>query len=91
MDFIKDIFEKIKTEVDKNLKDMKVFVDDISFETEGTYKFLRIVLDKPGGLDLDTIVEASNIINPLIDKYDMEEENYILDILSKEIGDVNNG
>ena len=91
MSFIKDIFEKIKTEIDENLKDMRVFVDDISFETEGTYKFLRIVLDKPGGLDLDAIVEASKIINPLIDKYDLGEDSYILDILSKEIGDVNNG
>ena len=81
----------MKKEINEKLKEMIIFVDDISFETEGAYKFLRIVLDKPGGLDLEQIVEASNIINPLIDKYDLEEENYILDILSKEIGEEKNG
>ena len=80
----------MKKEINENLVDMNIFVDDISFVTEGTYKFLRIVLDKGGGLDLEMIVEASNIINPLVDKYDLGEESYILDILSKEIGEGKN-
>lgn len=88
---MKNIFKNIKKDIDENLKSMIIFVDSISLEIEGKYKFLRIILDKPGGLDLNTIVEASNIINPLIDKYDIGEDSYILDILSKEIGDVNNG
>jgi len=88
--FIKNIFDNMKKEINENLVDMNIFVDDISFVTEGTYKFLRIVLDKGGGLDLEMIVEASNIINPLVDKYDLGEESYILDILSKEIGEGKN-
>ena len=37
-----------------------------------------------GGIDLDTIVEATHIINPIIDKLDLPIEDYILDCISKE-------
>ena len=51
--------------------------------------FLRIVLDKVGGIDMDAIVEATHIINPIIDELDPYEESYILDVLSKERGELN--
>ena len=50
---------------------------------------LRIVLDKLNGIDLDTIVMATNLINPILDKLDLIEEEYILDVLSKERGNEN--
>jgi ATP-dependent DNA helicase RecG len=50
------------------------------------YNFLNIVLDRINGIDLDTIVEATNIINPILDEYDLISDEYILDISSKERG-----
>ena len=47
---------------------------------------LNIVLDRINGIDLDTIVEATNIINPILDEHDLIKEEYILDISSKERG-----
>ena len=58
----------------------------VKYETEGNYNFLRIELDKVNGIDLDTIVEATNIINPILDEYDLISDEYILDISSKERG-----
>ena len=65
-------------------KGHKIVVDEISFENEGKYLFLKVILDKVGGLDIDLIVEMSKLISPIIDKYDIREKNYILDISSKE-------
>jgi ribosome maturation factor RimP len=48
---------------------------------------MTIELDKVNGIDLDTIVEATNIINPIIDKLDLIDDQYILDIVSRERGD----
>ena len=59
-------------------------------EKEGNYFYLKITLDRVNGLDLDTIVEATNIINPIIDKLDLIDEEYILDISSKERGSEEN-
>ena len=36
---------------------------------------------------MDAIVEATHIINPIIDELDPYEESYILDVLSKERGE----
>ena len=81
------MLEKIKDAIKEPLAKMEIVVDDISFEKEGSYYFLRITLDKVNGLDLDTVVEATNIINPILDELDIIEESYILDVLSKERGE----
>ncbi len=82
------MLEKIKDAIKEPLAKMEIVVDDISFEKEGSYYFLRITLDKVNGLDLDTVVEATNIINPILDELDIIEESYILDVSSKERGGV---
>ena len=78
--------EKLKKELEDVLKKDDVIVDEIYMEKKGKYKFLTIVLDKIGGIDLDGIVDATNIINPIVDKYDICDSEYILDVISKERG-----
>ena len=60
---------------------------ECTHKTEGNYNFLKIELDKVNGIDLDTIVAATEVINPIIDKLDLIDDSYILDITSKEKGD----
>ncbi len=83
---MKDILEEIKKIIEKPMAKMEIVVDNVEYITENKYNFLKITLDKQGGIDLDTIVEATKIINPIIDEYDLIKEEYILDISSKERG-----
>ena len=82
------ILEEIKNAIIEPMKKMDIIVDSVTYETEGNYTFLRIELDRVNGLDLDTIVEATNVINPIIDELDLIDDSYILDISSKEKGSV---
>lgn len=66
------------------LQEKEMVIDSISYEKEGKYYFLRIVLDRVSGIDLDSIVMATNLINPILDDLDLFEDSYILDVLSKE-------
>ena len=75
---------KIKNAIEPILREQEIEVDSIDYVYENNYYFLRIVLDKINGMDLDTIVYATNLINPIIDELDLFEESYILDVLSKE-------
>jgi ribosome maturation factor RimP len=79
-------FKKIKESIEPSLSKLDIEVTDITFRNEGKYNFLTIELDKLNGIDLDTIVEATDIINPIIDKLDMIDDTYILDVVSKERG-----
>lgn len=81
----------IRTKITPSMQELNIIVDDIEYVEEGGYKFLRITLDKVNGIDLDTIVEATNIINPIIDDFDFIDETFILDVVSKEKGSVQNG
>ena len=78
--------DELKSVLSEILNKKEIIVDSITLESEGKYLFLRVVLDKVGGIDLDGIVEATKIINPIIDEYDITDESYILDVISKERG-----
>ena len=66
---------------------MDIIVDNIEYIKDGSYYFLNITLDRVSGLDLDTVVEATNIINPILDDANIIDEAYILDIYAKSKGD----
>ena len=83
---MKEKLDIIKKEITELMNKMDIIVDSVDFVNENNYYFLKIVLDKVNGIDLDTIVEATNVINPIIDKLDLIEEEYVLDISSKEWG-----
>ena len=61
-------------------------IDSITYERDSNNYFLRIILDRDTTIDIDSIVEITNIINPLLDKSDIIKDSYILDISSKEKG-----
>ena len=83
---MKEELKKIEDIITKPMTDLGIIVSNVDFVTENNYRFLKIILDKESGLDLDAIVEATKIINPLIDEYDLVSGEYILDISSKERG-----
>lgn len=80
------VLEKIKELISEPISKLDLVVDSIEYVKNGKNNFLNIVLDRINGIDLDTIVEATNIINPILDEYDLIDEEYVLDISSKERG-----
>lgn len=87
---MKEKLEELKEIISNKLNDEHIIVCDVTYNLENGYNVLQVVLDKVNGIDLDTIVMASNIINPIVDKFDITDDLYILDVISKEKGD-NNG
>ena len=82
----KDLTE-LENLIKKALEKEEIIVDSVTYQkNSGNYNVLSVVLDKVGGIDLDTIVHATNIINPIVDEYDFTDDSYILDVISKERG-----
>ncbi len=78
--------EKVKRIIGDSLNDLNLKVDSVIYEKENGHNFLRICLDSPDTIDLDLIVKATNIINPLMDKENIINEEYHLDIYGKSKG-----
>lgn len=80
------VLEKLKTDLQVVLEKKEIIVDDVTFEEKSGYKFLTVILDKVGGIDLDTIVDATKDVNEVVDATDITDDSYILDVISKERG-----
>jgi len=74
---------KIKELIEEPLAKIGIEVYKVEFVKEDGEQFLRILLDTEGGIDLETCVKATRIINPLIDKADLIKDSYILDVASR--------
>ncbi len=84
---MKLVLEKLKIDLQERLDGEEIIVDDVTFEEKGKYHFLTVTLDKIGGIDLETIVDATKIVNEVVDKADITDDSYILDVVSKERGE----
>lgn len=84
---MKKDLKELERLIRESLEEKEILVDSVTYEkNSGNYNVLSVVLDKVGGIDLDTVVEATNIINPIVDEYDLTDDSYILDVTSKERG-----
>lgn len=79
--------EKVRSLIEEDVNKLGIRIDSIIYEKEGSNYFLRIVIDRDEIIDIDTCVEVTNVINPLLDKADFISDSYILDVTTKEKGD----
>lgn len=81
--------EKIIDLVSDYLGEFQVCIDDVFVSVEEGKKILNIVLDSNVGvIDLNLITEASRVINQIIDKNNvLDDDIYEVDIYSKEKGE----
>lgn len=83
--------EKIKGLIKDVIEENDYILDDVEYVKEGNIYFLRVIIDKNGIMDVEDCVTVSNLINPILDKEDPIEDNYILDVCSKEKGSEEDG
>lgn len=77
---------KIRKLLEPVIREAGYILDEVKYEQEGSSKFLRLIIDKDGFITLDDCVTVCHLVNPILDKEDPIEENYILDVCSKEKG-----
>jgi len=81
----------VKDDVIKNignkLDEFNIKIDDVYLEKEGNKEYLRIVLDRDEIIDIETVVKATKIIDPIVEKMDITDGEYILDVFAKSKGD----
>lgn len=78
--------DKIRELLHGKLDDLNMFVDSVVYEKEGSEMFLRICLDSEDVIDLDKVVLATKIIDPIVDDANLISEKYILEVYGKSKG-----
>ncbi len=76
--------EELSALLDNELAALKLFVSDVKKVNQEGVITLEIELDSPEIIDLDTITEATNIINPILDASGIiDDQIEVVDIYGK--------
>ena len=74
--------QKVFTHVEPIAKDNDLKLVEVNYVKEGPDFFLRIFLDKKGGITLDDCAAFAEIISAELDEWDIVEGAYYLDVSS---------
>ena len=80
--------EKVRNLIEKTITDNGYLLDEVLYIEEDGIKFLRIVIDKVGFVDVNDCVKVNELIDPIIECIDFIDESYILDVCSKTKGSI---
>ena len=79
--------EKIIEAVGDKLDNLGLVIDDVSYGKVDGENTLTIVLDREEIININEVVMATRILNPILDKLDLIKESYTLDVYAKEKGE----
>ncbi len=75
--------EKITTDLVMPIIEKENFeLVDVEFKKEGPHRYLRVFIDKEGGITLDDCQKVSEALSDRLDEVDPIEENYFLEVSS---------
>ena len=60
--------------------DEKYELVDVEYVKEGAFYYLRVFIDKDGGLDIDEISDITRVLNKLLDEKDPIQQQYFLEV-----------
>lgn len=82
--------EKVASALKDALKKENIELVGVHLGEEDGQKTLFVTIDSENGVDMDLCVKATHIVNPIIDKLDLELEDYVLDVGSKGVSEDEN-
>jgi ribosome maturation factor RimP len=68
--------------VEPSLRQLGVELYDAQWDAQGRTPVLRLLIDKPEGVDLDDCARVSNAVSAVLDAYDPIEQAYELEVSS---------
>ncbi|KNF08858.1 ribosome maturation factor RimP [Gottschalkia purinilytica] len=77
-----DIENMVTEMLDPILEELNFELVDVEYIKEGPNMYLRIYIDKPGGINIDDCQKVSEQVSELLDEKDPIEENYFLEVSS---------
>ena len=77
-----EVIERIRELLEPIANERKFYIVDITYRREGGRLALRILADKEGGITMEDCTGLSNELSELLDRENIIEEQYVLEVSS---------
>ncbi len=77
-----NIETKVEQLLEKIIVDLGYDLYDVRYEKEAKDYYLRIIIDKPEGIDINDCETVNNAINDILDEADYIKDQYFLEVSS---------
>ena len=77
-----NIESKVTKLLEEKINNLGYDLYDVKYEKEGKDYYLRIIIDKPDGIDLNDCEKVNNEINDVLDNADYIKDQYFLEVSS---------
>ncbi len=78
--------ERMEKLAEPVLEEIGLSLYDTEYVKEGSEWYLRVYIDKQGGVDINDCVKATDALNPILDKENFIEDAYIFEVSSPGLG-----
>ncbi len=78
-----NIEEEVKKLIENDINKLGISLEKIEFVKEDGIYFLRIYIDKEPIININDCVNVTKLIDPILDKNNLIDKSYILDVCSK--------
>ena len=78
----KNIESKVSSLIEPIIENIGYELYDVRYEKEGKDYYLRIIIDKPEGIDLNDCEKVNDAINDILDEADYIKDQYFLEVSS---------
>ena len=82
--------QRIIDAIKEPLKEKNIDLLGVHLGEEDGEKTLFVTIDSENGVDIDLCVEATHIVDPIIESLNLDLEDYVLDVGSKGVSDDEN-
>ncbi len=76
------IMEQVEAIIAPVITEQGLELVDVEYVKEGAHWYLRIYIDKEGGVDIDDCTNVSHLVSGVLDKHDPIAQAYMLEVSS---------
>lgn len=77
-----DLYDRVVEATADLMRGLSLEVVDVSTARERGRAFLRIAIDRPGGVTLDDCASASELIGQVLEREEVMQGHYVLEVMS---------
>lgn len=78
----KSVLNKVRQFIEPRVTELGLELVDIEYVKEGAYWYLRVYIDKDGGVDIDDCAEVSRHVDEILDRENPIPQAYMLEVSS---------